>query len=137
MAIHHASFSFAVSIVGGLGVLGLPADVVDLGAPPVLQERFPDPLPLPCRKQNWTNADRICLSWTAPRDNMRETTAVATDRDRSDADTGTPVENSDYQVPSKFTGKLKKLTFNIDRPNLAPDDVKKLQQAQRNDKTSE
>jgi hypothetical protein len=43
---------------------------------------IPDPLPLPCRKQNWTNADRICLSWTAPRDNI---TAVNTNRDKGGA----------------------------------------------------
>jgi arylsulfatase len=41
------------------------------------------------------------------------------------ADTGTPVSN-DYQVPFPFTGKLVKLTLNIDRPKLTPDDIKKL-----------
>jgi len=56
----------------------------DLWGLPIVAH-IPDPLPLPCRKQNWTNADRVCLSWTAPRDNMRQTTAAATDRDRSGA----------------------------------------------------
>jgi hypothetical protein len=76
--------SFGVGIRGGSSVLVLPAHVADLWALPMMAH-IPDPLPLPCRKQNWTNADRICLSWTAPRDDMRQTTVVATDRDRSGA----------------------------------------------------
>jgi hypothetical protein len=72
--------SFAVGIMSGASVLVLPAHVADLWGVAIVAH-IPDPLPLPCRKQNWTNADRICLSWTAPRDNMRLTTAVATDRD--------------------------------------------------------
>jgi len=77
--------SFAVGIISGASVLVLPAHVVaDLWGLPIVAH-IPDPLPLPCRKQNWTNADRICLSWTAPRDDTRQTTAVATDRDRSGA----------------------------------------------------
>jgi hypothetical protein len=76
--------SFAVGIISGASVLVLPAHVADLWGLPIVAH-IPDPLLLPCRKQNWTNADRICLSWTAPRDNIRQTTAVATDRDRSGA----------------------------------------------------
>jgi hypothetical protein len=76
--------SFAIGIIGGSTILVLPAHVADLWALPSLAH-IPDPLPLPCRRQNWTNADRICLSWTAPRDDMRQTTVVATDRDRSGA----------------------------------------------------
>ena len=53
------------------------------------------------------------------------------------ADTGTPVDDKDYQVPFKFTGKTNKLTLTIDRPKLTPEDIKKLQQAERNNKTSE
>jgi len=53
------------------------------------------------------------------------------------ADTGTPVDDKDYQVPFRFTGKLNKLTLTIDRPKLTPEDEKKLMQAQRNNKTSE
>jgi arylsulfatase len=53
------------------------------------------------------------------------------------ADTGTPVDDKDYQVPFEFTGKLNKLTLTIDRPKLSPEDVKKLMQAQRNNKASE
>jgi arylsulfatase A-like enzyme len=53
------------------------------------------------------------------------------------ADTGTPVNDADYQVPFKFTGKLTKLTLSIDRPKLTPEDEKKLMQATRNNKVSE
>ena len=53
------------------------------------------------------------------------------------SDTGTPVDDADYQVPFKFTGKLNKLTLTIDRPQLSPEDIKKLEAAQRNNKVSE
>ena len=53
------------------------------------------------------------------------------------ADTGTPVDDADYQVPFEFTGTLDKLTLVIDRPQLSPDDIAKLQEAQRNNKSSE
>jgi arylsulfatase A-like enzyme len=45
------------------------------------------------------------------------------------ADTGTPIDDRDYQVPFKFTGKLNKLTIAIDRPKLTEDDEKKLSEA--------
>ncbi len=53
------------------------------------------------------------------------------------ADTGTPVDDKDYQVPFRFTGKLNKLTLSIDRPKLSPADVEKLKAAQRDNKASE
>ena len=53
------------------------------------------------------------------------------------ADTGTPVDDKDYQVPFRFTGKLTKLTLTINRPNLSPQDVKMLSQTQRNNRASE
>ncbi|MFI5000579.1 MAG: arylsulfatase [Reyranellales bacterium] len=53
------------------------------------------------------------------------------------ADTGTPVNDADYQVPFRFTGKLNKLTLTIDRPTLSAADIKRLEEAQRNNKTSE
>ena len=53
------------------------------------------------------------------------------------ADTGTPVDDSDYQVPFKFTGTLNKLSLTIDRPKLTPADIEKLKQATRNNKASE
>jgi hypothetical protein len=75
---------FVVGIICGSSILVLPAHVADLWGIPIVAH-IPDPLPLPCRRQNWTNADRICLSWTAPRDNISQTIAVATERDRRDA----------------------------------------------------
>jgi arylsulfatase len=54
------------------------------------------------------------------------------------ADTGTPVDDNDYQVPFRFTGKLNKLTLTIDRPKLTPEDEKKLMmESQRNNHMSE
>jgi arylsulfatase len=53
------------------------------------------------------------------------------------ADTGTPVDDKDYQVPFRFTGKLNKLTLMIDRPKLSPDEIQALKQAQRNNRMSE
>jgi arylsulfatase len=45
------------------------------------------------------------------------------------SDTGTPVDDQDYQVPFKFTGKIDKLTIAVAPPVLTPADVKKLQEA--------
>ncbi len=56
---------------------------------------------------------------------------------RCGADTGTPVNDKDYQVPFRFTGKLDKLTLTIDRPKLSPEDIKKLETAMHNNPASE
>ena len=54
------------------------------------------------------------------------------------SDTGTPVDDRDYQVPFAFTGKIHKITLAIDRPKLSPEDVKRLEQdGQRNNRASE
>jgi arylsulfatase len=53
------------------------------------------------------------------------------------SDTGTPVDDGDYQVPFAFTGKINKITLTITRPKLTPQDEKKLMQAARNNKVSE
>src|SRR5215472_8107136 len=45
------------------------------------------------------------------------------------ADTGTSVDDADYQVPFRFTGKLNKLTLKIDRPKLTTADEKRLEEA--------
>jgi len=47
------------------------------------------------------------------------------------SDTGTPVDDADYQVPFKFTGKIDKLTVAVAPPVLTPEDVKKLSEANR------
>ncbi len=54
------------------------------------------------------------------------------------SDTGTPVDDTDYQVPFAFTGKLNKLTLKLDRPTLTPADIKLLErEGQRNNRASE
>jgi arylsulfatase A-like enzyme len=53
------------------------------------------------------------------------------------SDTGSPVDDADYQVPFAFTGKIERITLTIDRPRLSQKDIKKLETAQRNNKTSE
>ncbi|MGC2202034.1 MAG: hypothetical protein WA633_18100 [Stellaceae bacterium] len=45
------------------------------------------------------------------------------------ADTGTPVDDRDYQVPFKFTGKIDKLTISVEPPQLTPEDEKRLREA--------
>ena len=45
------------------------------------------------------------------------------------SDTGTPVDDKDYQIPFAFTGKLDKLTITVDRPKLTAADEKRLMEA--------
>ena len=45
------------------------------------------------------------------------------------ADTGSPVDDDDYQTPFNFTGELLKLTLTIDRPKLSEEDIEKLKAA--------
>jgi arylsulfatase len=47
------------------------------------------------------------------------------------SDTGTPVNDDDYSTPFVFTGKLDKITLNIDRPKLSLEDIKRLQETAR------
>ena len=47
------------------------------------------------------------------------------------SDTGTPVDDGDYQVPFKFTGKLDRLTISLEPPVLTEEDKKKLAEAER------
>ena len=47
------------------------------------------------------------------------------------SDTLTGVDDADYKPPFNFTGKLNKVTLTLDRPKLTPDDIKKLEEAQR------
>jgi arylsulfatase A-like enzyme len=46
------------------------------------------------------------------------------------SDTGTPVDDQDYQCPFTFTGKFNKITIKVDRPELSPEDIKKLENAE-------
>ena len=43
----------------------------------------------------------------------------------------TPVDDHDYKVPFKFTGKIDKLTIALDPPKLTTDDVERLKAAHR------
>jgi arylsulfatase len=47
------------------------------------------------------------------------------------SDTGTPVDDGDYQVPFKLTAKLNKLTLKLDRPQLSPKDIAELEKKMR------
>jgi hypothetical protein len=47
------------------------------------------------------------------------------------SDTGTPVDDQDYQTPFGFTGTINKLSISVEPPKLTPDDVKKLSDANR------
>lgn len=53
------------------------------------------------------------------------------------SDTLTGVNDADYQPPFPLTAKLNKLTIKLDRPQLSPEEIKKLEAAQRNNKVSE
>jgi len=47
------------------------------------------------------------------------------------SDTLTGVNDADYQPPFAFTGTLNKVTLSIDRPQLTPEDIKQLQEAEK------
>ena len=47
------------------------------------------------------------------------------------SDTLTGVNDADYKPPFAFTGKLNKLTIKIDRPQLSPQDIQKLEAAMK------
>src|SRR5262249_35158776 len=54
------------------------------------------------------------------------------------ADTGTPVADKEYKVPFAFTGTLDKLTIDVNRPKLSPEDEKRLrEEGQRDNRASE
>ena len=54
------------------------------------------------------------------------------------SDTGTPVDDQDYQIPFAFTGTIDRITLTIDRPKLTPADEKLLrEQGQRSNRASE
>jgi hypothetical protein len=76
----YLSIAFAAGLIGTLALLTQPAHVAELWRPSAALAPIPDPTPLPCNKQSWYNADRICLSWTAPRDTRPVGTAANLDR---------------------------------------------------------
>jgi arylsulfatase A-like enzyme len=44
-------------------------------------------------------------------------------------DTGTSVDDADYQVPFAFTGKLQKITFDLDETSVTPESIKTMMEA--------
>jgi hypothetical protein len=73
--------------------------------------------------------------------NMEHTVPVILQWDETfdiGADTGTSVDDKDYQVPFKFTGKLAKLTLKIEPRQLTPaEEQRLLRESQRSHKASE
>jgi arylsulfatase len=53
------------------------------------------------------------------------------------SDTLTGVNDADYKPPFPLTAKLNRLTIKVDRPKLSPEDIKKLEAAQRTNRASE
>ena len=47
------------------------------------------------------------------------------------SDTLTGVNDVDYRPPFAFTGTLSKLTLKVDRPQLSPEDIKKLEEGMK------
>ncbi len=39
---------------------------------------------------------------------------------------GTPLDDNDYKIPFKFTGKIDNLKLKLEPPQLSPEDIKKL-----------
>lgn len=62
----HAALTVAVAGALALVVVLLLVSLV-AWRPSHLLARFPEPAFEPCEKQSWVNADRACLTWTAPR----------------------------------------------------------------------
>ena len=53
-------------------------------------------------------------------------------------DTGTPVDDNDYQVPFSFTGQIRKLTIKLKQPQLSMDELELfVAKGQRNNQASE
>jgi hypothetical protein len=53
------------------------------------------------------------------------------------SDTLTGVNDADYQPPFPLTATLNKLSIKVDRPKLSPEEIKQLEAALRNNKSSE
>jgi arylsulfatase len=53
------------------------------------------------------------------------------------SDTLTGVNDADYRPPFALTAKLHRLTLKVDRPQLSPADIKRLEGAMRNNSSSE
>jgi hypothetical protein len=58
---------FVAGMVGGYAGLCLLGPTDERQSVAVAATRIPDPPAVPCGMQAWPNADRKCLTWTAPR----------------------------------------------------------------------
>ena len=68
----YVSIAVGAGVIATLALLTGPAHVAELLRPVVARAPIADPPAVPCKKQEWYNADRACLSWTAPRPDYRE-----------------------------------------------------------------
>jgi hypothetical protein len=62
---------------------------------------------------------------------MEHTIPLTLPWDETFSDTGTPVDDADYQVSFVLSGKIQKLTFAIERPVVTEADKQKLEAAYR------
>jgi hypothetical protein len=65
--LYRVSTLLVVALAGSLIGLVLVPPAVDAWRLRGSLAPIPDPPSLPCKKQSWPNADRVCLTWTAPR----------------------------------------------------------------------
>jgi hypothetical protein len=64
--LRHTFTLVAIAIIGGLITFAWSTPPADVWGPGPTRARIPDPPALPCPKQIWPSADRVCLTWTAP-----------------------------------------------------------------------
>jgi hypothetical protein len=86
--LYRVSTLLAVALASSLIGLVLVPPAVDAWRLRSSLAPIPDPPSLPCKKQSWPNADRVCLTWTAPRQG-------AAKADAPDARSGTATVASD------------------------------------------
>jgi hypothetical protein len=77
---------FVAGMVGGYAGLCLLGPTDERQSVAVAAARIPDPPAVPCSMQAWPNADRKCLTWTAPRAEVAEakTDGATTDGAKTD-----------------------------------------------------
>jgi hypothetical protein len=68
----YVSIAVGAGAIATLALLTGPAHVAELLRPVVARAPIVDPPAVPCSRQEWYNADRACLTWTAPRPDYHE-----------------------------------------------------------------
>jgi hypothetical protein len=81
--LRNLSIILALGILANIGVLMVSGPIAGGWKPS--NTPIPDPSPQPCSKQSWHNADRICLTWTKPRNEKSNVAMLATDLKRGAA----------------------------------------------------